>query len=149
MRINKQKGTALFISLMLLLLMTIIGLNALNTATSDERMALNSQHEQEVFHAAESAINLIKRNDASVQAITAAGVGGTFGPIAFNNQPNVVANANGSYFGCLDPPPGDEVGEWAYHASDITSTAQLANSGAQATHSQRMARVGRYEACPL
>ena len=147
-KITKQKGAALFISLMLLFLMTIIGLNALDTATSDERMALNSQQEQEVFHAADSAINLIKRNPNAVFDIVSAGPGGSSTPVVFNNQPNVVATAAGSYDGCDDPPP--ETGtEWAFHSSDISSTAQLANTGATATHTQRIARVGRREACPF
>lgn len=138
MNSNRQKGAALFISLMLLFLMTIIGLNALDTATSDERMALNTQHEQEVFHAAESAVTVLKRNDAALD--TAIGTG-TFGPTAYAGQPNVTAAATIAYVTCGDPPAGYDLGKFVSQDFAITGTAQLVNSSAQAVHVQGIGKV--------
>lgn len=144
MKISQQKGSALFISLILLFLMTIIGINALDTATSDERMALNTQHKQEVFHAAESAINLIKRNDGSLEQ---AAIDGSFGPVTFSAQDNVAADATISYSECSDPPPGYSVEKFAYQDFDLTSTANMANTSTRVTHTLGVAKAAPREGC--
>ncbi len=55
-RLHKQAGAALFISLILLLALTIIGLSAANRSTLQERMAANVHLRNVAFNAAESAI---------------------------------------------------------------------------------------------
>jgi hypothetical protein len=135
--INKkqQQGAALFVSLMFLFLMTIIGLNALNTSTSDERMALNTQHQQEVFHAAESAINVAKRDTTTLEtAITS----GTSLAIDYTGQNDVTASAQATYIGCGLPGAGFGLGAGGFvtHEFGITGNASLGASSAQATHLQ-------------
>lgn len=132
-KLKQQQGAALFISLMFLFLMTIIGLNALNTSTSDERMALNTQHQQEVFHAAESAINVAKR-DATVleQAITS----GTSNTIDFAEQDDISASAQASYVGCGALAAGEGIGDFVKHEFTINANASLDASSAQANHLQ-------------
>ncbi len=135
MSLKKQQGAALFVSLMFLILMTIIGLNALNTSTSDERMALNSQHQQEVFHAAESAINVAKRNTTTLEeAITT----GTSNTIAYTGQSDVTASAEAAYVGCGTPSAGFSLGEGGFvsHEFAITGSASLGASSAQSNHLQ-------------
>ena len=90
MNIKQQQGAALFVSLMFLFLMTIIGLNALNTSTSDERMALNTQHQQQVFHAAESSINVVKRDITSLEEAISTGAAST--PVSYTGQADVAAS---------------------------------------------------------
>jgi type IV pilus assembly protein PilX len=51
-----QGGVALFISLVLLLVLTIIGVSAVQTTSLDERMARNSRDRMLAFQAAESAL---------------------------------------------------------------------------------------------
>lgn len=53
---SKQTGVALFISLVLLLVMTIIGVSAVQTTSLEERMARNARDRVLAFQAAESAI---------------------------------------------------------------------------------------------
>ncbi|MGI9227271.1 MAG: pilus assembly PilX family protein, partial [Gammaproteobacteria bacterium] len=122
-------------SLMFLFLMTIIGLNALNSSTSDERMALNTQHQQQVFHAAESAINVAKRDVTTLEtAITT----GAAPPIDYTGQNYVTANAQVTYVGCGLPGAGFGLGAGGFvnHEFGITGNASLGASSAQATHLQ-------------
>ncbi len=51
-----QRGSALIISLLILLLMTIIGVTALQTGALQERMAGNARDRQIAFEAAEAAL---------------------------------------------------------------------------------------------
>jgi len=53
---NKQSGAALFISLIMLLALTIIGLSAASRSNLQERMASNLHVKNLAFNAAESAI---------------------------------------------------------------------------------------------
>lgn len=54
--VNKQSGAALFISLIMLLALTIIGLSAANRSNLQERMASNLHIQNLAFNAAESAV---------------------------------------------------------------------------------------------
>ncbi len=132
----KQSGAALFVSLMILFLMTIIGLSALNNATTDERMALNMQHQQQVFHAAESSINVVKRDINSLEEAISTGAPST--PVAYNSQADVTASASASYVGCGIPAAGFGLGEGGFvtHEFGINASAALGASSAQANHLQ-------------
>ena len=103
MNIKQQQGAALFVSLMFLFLMTIIGLNALNTSTSDERMALNTQHQQQVFHAAESAINVAKRDTNNTRRCN---YNRFINSNCYTGQADVTASAQAAYVGCGLPGAG-------------------------------------------
>jgi type IV pilus assembly protein PilX len=53
---NKQQGIALVISLIMLLMMTLLGLSAMNTSLMEEKMAGNSRDVELAFQAAETAL---------------------------------------------------------------------------------------------
>ena len=53
---HRQRGIALFISLVLLLVLTIAGVSAVQTTTMEERMARNSHDSLIAFQAAEAAL---------------------------------------------------------------------------------------------
>ena len=52
---HKQRGVALFISLVLLLILTIIGISAVQTTSLEMRMTRNQYDATLAFQAAESA----------------------------------------------------------------------------------------------
>jgi type IV pilus assembly protein PilX len=54
-----QRGAALIVSLLFLLILTIIGLSSLSNSGLEARMAHNFQLKNTVFHAAESSIDTI------------------------------------------------------------------------------------------
>lgn len=78
-----QRGVALFISLVLLLVLTIIGVSAVQTTTLETRMARNEHDTLLAFQAAESALRdaevFLMQNVVSVEdtdAFTGAGAAG-------------------------------------------------------------------------
>jgi type IV pilus assembly protein PilX len=56
--LSKQSGAVLLVSLIMLLLLTIIGLSAVNITTLDTRIAANSRDRGIAFDAAETALNV-------------------------------------------------------------------------------------------
>jgi len=53
---KRQSGVALFISLVLLLILTVLGLSSVQTTSLQERMARNARDTNLAFQAAESAV---------------------------------------------------------------------------------------------
>ncbi|MCO6413926.1 MAG: hypothetical protein J5I92_14390 [Thiogranum sp.] len=53
---SQQHGAALVVSLMMLLVMTLIGITAMNTTVLEEKMAGNSRQRQLAFQSAEAAL---------------------------------------------------------------------------------------------
>lgn len=74
MRFRHQQGAVLIISLMILLIMTLIGVTAMNTTTLEEKMAGNMRDKNVAMQASESAL---KSGEADL-----AGRGGAPIPVA-------------------------------------------------------------------
>ena len=53
---HTQRGTALVMTLVILLLLTMLGITAINTSTLEERMAGNTKDQNLSFQAAETAL---------------------------------------------------------------------------------------------
>lgn len=76
---NKQQGSALIISLIMLMAMTMIGIAAMTTSTLEEKMAGNSRDRHLSFQAAETALinaeEYISNNIASPSAFDGSNAG--------------------------------------------------------------------------
>jgi len=74
-RAQHQRGAALVISLLILLVMTVLGVAAMGTTTLQERMANNNRQQQVAFQAAEAALrtaeNWLATNITSIPSLTA------------------------------------------------------------------------------
>ncbi|MBN1238545.1 MAG: hypothetical protein JXB36_08580 [Gammaproteobacteria bacterium] len=55
---SRQGGAALVVSLILLLVMTLLGVSGMNTATLELTMAGNAENQQDAFQAAETGIDI-------------------------------------------------------------------------------------------
>ena len=55
---HRQSGAALIVGLVLMLVLTILGISGMNTATLELTMASNSQSQQAAFQAAETGIDI-------------------------------------------------------------------------------------------
>jgi type IV pilus assembly protein PilX len=53
-----QTGATLIVGLVLLLVLTVVGVSGMNTATMEITMAANTQYQQDAFQAAEDAIDI-------------------------------------------------------------------------------------------
>lgn len=56
---QNQRGSTLLIGLIMLVLLTLIGLSAINSATSNLKVVGNMQYQQEVLGAAQASINKV------------------------------------------------------------------------------------------
>jgi type IV pilus assembly protein PilX len=84
----RQRGIALVTSLIILLLLTLIGVTAMQTTTLEEKMAGNQRDEYLAFQAAEVAL---RAGEAYLQ-------GASVGPFAADvDQANLVLTATGLY----------------------------------------------------
>lgn len=55
---DRQRGAVLIVAMVLLVMLTLLGVSAMNTTQLGEKMAANSQESMRAFHAAESGLNL-------------------------------------------------------------------------------------------
>jgi type IV pilus assembly protein PilX len=94
---SRQRGAALFISLMVLLLITVLALSAANMGIMQERMAGNVRESNEAFQAAEATLREIERRLA---AIARGGTGGIpvpprWGSMALDDNDCTLSSPNG------------------------------------------------------
>jgi type IV pilus assembly protein PilX len=87
---RRERGVALFIALVVLLIITVLGVSGLQTTTLEERMAASARDRDIAFQAAESAL---AQGEAFVDTIGPGGLG------------QFSANSNGLYL------PEDTAGE--------------------------------------
>lgn len=79
---RRQKGAALIVGLVLMLVLTVLGISGMNMATLELTMAGNAQYSQLAFQAAETGID-----------VALSGPVNTVAPVTYNN----VAVGDGSY----------------------------------------------------
>jgi type IV pilus assembly protein PilX len=99
----RQSGTALFISLILLLVLTVIGVTAARMQTVEERMAQNDDNHQLAMESAEAGLRQTEQalvGDAAWATNFSANAGGTYdliteiaGAGSIVDQPNWIASA--------------------------------------------------------
>ena len=86
---SKQRGVALFISLVLLLVLTIIGVSSVQTTSLEQRMARNTHDSILAFQAAEIALRegetFLRNNVNSVAVFTTAGTNGLWKAAQFGD----------------------------------------------------------------
>lgn len=72
-----QQGATLVVGLVLLLVLTVLGVSGMNTATMEVTMASNTQFQQDAFQAAEDGIDIAiaQRNYTTVSATTVPFIG--------------------------------------------------------------------------
>lgn len=90
---NRQKGAALATSLIILLMLTLMGVAAMQTATLEEKMAGNLRNENLAFQAAEAAL---RAGEAYLQ-------GGIGSFMADENATSLALNPAGLYQPTLSP----------------------------------------------
>ncbi len=96
-RPGSQQGVALFVSLVLLLILTIIGVSAVQSTSMEVRMARNDHDALLAFQAAESALRdgeVLVENLVSTTAFVPNGTNGLWAVGDFGQQPPWLNDAN-------------------------------------------------------
>lgn len=140
---HKQSGAVLVISLILLLVLTIIGVSSMRSATLEEKMAANNMNYGITFHAAESAIeNALDDTDSLVQAILSNNtvqVNLNIGDTSVSSSANVKYLGAGIAYGFSI---GQNSSAFSSYRFDATGTASRTNTGANISMSQGVRRIG-------
>jgi type IV pilus assembly protein PilX len=122
----RQRGVALVVSLVLLLLLTILAITAARTSSLQQRMAGNAQEQNSAFQAAESGLSRWIALFTDGQAIPATETNGDGSVFRLDNPP-VEIQAN-----CLFGSVGTS--GFVFDCYHVTSTATSADGSARARH---------------
>ena len=140
---HRQSGAVLIVSLVMLLVMTIIGVTAMSSATLEEKMASNTMNYNVTFHAAESAIeNALDDTSSLVQAILSEStvtVDLDIGDSSVTSSADVTYMGSGIAYGFS---LGQNSSAFSSYRFDATGTASRSNSGANVSMSQGVRRIG-------
>ena len=130
---SAQTGITLVVGLLLLLVLTVVGISSMNTATMEITMAANTQFQQEAFQQAEDAIDIALATRAY----------STDGPrtVDWLGNPNFDRRAVVTYQ-LTTHAWGNSVGELAAFHFDIDSVGRGPRN-ALAQHTQSFYVVGR------
>ncbi len=137
---HRQRGAALVVGLILLMVLTLLAISGMNTATLELQMAGNAQYSENAFQAAETGVEAALRtaqvngtNTANVDPEVTATVAGTttdkYKILTRHNPDNGVTKVPAGGFSM-----GVGKGFSAYHF-DVTSTGTSSRSATQ-THVQ-------------
>jgi Tfp pilus assembly protein PilX len=133
-----ESGATLIVGLVLLLVLTVVGVSGMNTATMELAMAANTQFQADAFQLAEDGIELVLANRRySTNADDERNV------VDWLGDPERDRRAQTAYVeGGNTPAPGSSIGELEAFHFEITSVGR-GPRGAAATHRQTFYVVGR------
>lgn len=142
-RTGRQRGIALVVGLILLLVLTLLAVAGMSAATMDLQMAANTQNTNDAFQAAERAVDVAMATTLpnttqaaiAVPAVAVPNSNSTYEyTIRFNNDNGVTEVPSGGF------SLGEGVGFKAYHF-DVTATGTAARD-AEITNTQSYYVVG-------
>ncbi len=135
----RQRGAALAVGLMLLLVLTILAVSGMNTSTVELQMAGNMQYAQNAFQAAESGIEVAIAKPDELPTEPTLALTGVPSSDSDKYKYEVKCDADTGWSWSLE----SSIGETAVYHYDIVSTGESAR-GARSVHSQSYYFEGPY-----
>lgn len=129
---KKQKGAALVIGLMLLVIVTVLAVSAVSTASTELIMAGNEQFRERAFQAAEIGV---ERGLRTLATVPQDGVEHAKDPVAVTSLPSDKYQVTSTYLGEDNDIPGFSAGKFVGLHYRIESTGTSSRS-AQSMHEQ-------------
>jgi len=114
-RPTRQRGAVLIVAMILLLVLTLLGVSAMNTSQLEERMAANSQEFNRAFQSAESGLSM------AVNSNTAYNLNGASQPPAGipGATSGLQAGWASTFLAFSPPPPGSLFISTKFHAANF------------------------------
>lgn len=134
-----QGGTVLVVSLIILLLMTLIGITAMNTTSLEEKMAGNSRDRNFAFQAAESALREAENNIQTLCTEPLSCPGLTLTPLDsldFTTMTNASWGTNGKEYGTAAKDIADVTADPRYIIEPLQFVSDTIVSGKAPSGSQ-------------
>lgn len=123
--LKKQRGAALIVGLIVMLILTILGLSSIGTMTSQLKIAGNSQDYNSAFQAAASGLSVLRYDPTLTWTFLSGTRTGTY--TAPDNSAS--ADVEASYVGCVNVAIGYSLNnQWKGLVHEIRSTGEALNS---------------------
>ena len=140
---QQQRGAILIIGMILMAIITIVGLSTISTTQLEEKMAANLQQSNEVFQAAEAAIEEGIDSGKYLNTTRISGGVGTATTVT-NEDTRINSTFQATYIGNTTPSGDDaasvDLGNDGQSLTNynftIAASAGLSNTGAAARHVQ-------------
>lgn len=130
----RQRGAALVVGLVLLLILTLLAISGMNTATTELIMAGNEQYQTRAFQAAETGIEMAIATARLNPALAIDTIQADI-PDTNPNADDDRYSANVVPSGCSGLPPGFSIGEFHSEHFQISSAGTSLRNAAS-THTQ-------------
>jgi Tfp pilus assembly protein PilV len=136
-----QSGAVLIVAMILLVVLTLLGVTAMNTTSLQERIASNTQEQVHAFQAAETGLNQAFA-DNSAYDITSTYTGGAT-PTTFAGTADSASYAP-TFLGFSPPPPGSLYSATSFQAAHFNFRA----TGTSETNISIILNGGAYQIAP-
>jgi len=140
---SQQRGTVLIMSMLMLLIMTLIGITTMNTATLEEKMSANSMNSNISMQASESAVDAALDDTANL--VTALHSGAPVNVTVNLGNANVTSVAAIQFIGSTIAPGfsfGNNQGTFSTYQFTATGTGTVPAANATTVTVQGVYRVG-------
>ena len=129
--LGKQQGVALIVSMLLLIVITLLSLSSMRNTTLDTKIAVNHQHKQISFQAAESALFKLMSPEPNVTVpltpVDAPTINDNYFASAGDDQPDVEADLSMDFIRVSDP------GEYKFNGFSLNLTTMIYEASAEGT----------------
>jgi type IV pilus assembly protein PilX len=138
---RRQSGAVLIVALVILVILTLLGVTAMNTSFLQESIASNTQQQAHAFQAAETGLNRAFA-DSLAYDVSGTYTGGEL-PIAFAGSTDSASYAP-TFLGFSPPPPGSLYSVTSFQAAHFNFRA----TGTSATNISVVLNGGAYQIAP-
>ena len=138
---TRQSGAVLIVAMILLVVLTLLGVTAMNTTSLQERISSNTQEAVHAFHAAETGLNQAFADNLAFD-ITSTYTGGAT-PATFAGAADSAAYLP-TFLGFSPPPPGSLYSATSFQAAHFNFRA----TGISETNLSTVVNGGAYQIAP-
>lgn len=136
---TRQSGAVLIVAMILLVVLTLLGVTAMNTTSLEEKMASNTQEQVRAFQAAETGLSQAFNDTNSYDISGTYSVAST----AFAGTDNEAAYGT-SFLGFSPPPPGSLYSATSFQAAHFN----FRSIGTSGSNLSAVINGGAYQIAP-
>lgn len=139
---HRQRGAVLIVSLILLVVMTLLGVTAMNTTSLEEKMAANSQITTRAFHTAETGLSMAFNDNAAYD------LSGAYAPGSSTvSGTSDTVDLSADFKGWSPPPSGSLYSATSFQAAHFNFTSVGSVGGGTNTVTTTL-QGGAYQIAP-
>ena len=137
---GRQSGAVLIVSMIILVILTLLGVTAMNTTSLQERIASNTQERVHSFQAAETGLNQAFADDSAYDVSSTYSIPLTAIVVGAGDR----ASYDPTFLGFSPPPPGSLYSATSFQAAHFNFRAE----GNSASDLSTVLNGGAYQIAP-